>query len=79
MPYRLVTKLFRYMLLSNKFNNVNVTRTYGMILKCEFFVLQLCYVCSYELITRNKRFNVRANIYQRKVGFCTQIIILLKP
>ena len=30
-------------------------------------------------MTNNKKSNVRANISQRKSGFCTQIIILLKP
>ena len=44
-----------------------------------FFILYMCYVCSYTLITQNKRFTERANICQRKSEFYTQISILLKP
>ena len=36
-------------------------------------------ISSDQLMTNNKILNVRANINQRKSGFYTQIIILLKP
>ena len=49
-----------------------------MMLMWGIFVLWLYYVCSYKLITSNKRFNVRANICQRKREFYGQTIFLLK-
>ena len=56
--------------------SVSVIRTYGMKIKWHIFVLYLYYVCSYKLITHNKRFNIRANICQRKSEFHPQILIL---
>ena len=66
------------MLIFKKFNHVSVIRTYGILLKWDFLVLKLCYVCSYKLLRHDKRFNVRANIRQRMSEFYTQTIILIK-
>ena len=52
--YRLVIKFFCYVLLSKKYNHVIVIRTYGMIIKWQFFVPYLYYLFSYKLITHDK-------------------------
>ena len=67
------------MLLFKKFSHVSVVRIYRTIIRWDFFVLYVYYVCSFKLITENKRFNVGEKICQRKSEFCTQILILLKP
>ena len=36
-------------------------------------------IYSDQLMKNNEKLNIRANISQRKSGFCTQIIIFLKP
>ena len=43
------------MLIFKKFNHVSVIRTYGILLKWDFLVLKLCYVCSYKLIRDDKK------------------------
>ena len=48
-----------------------------MLPKDDFLVLYLYFVCSYKLITHDKRFNVIANIFQRIREFYTQRLILL--
>ena len=65
------------MFIFKKFNRLSVIRTCDMLLKWGFLVLYLYYVSSYKLITHNKRFDVRANVCQRKSVFYTQIVILL--
>ena len=47
--------------------------------ECKLYYLIKLRSYSYQLITKNKGFNVRANISQRMSGFCTQTIVLLKP
>ena len=70
------------MLLYIKFNHVNVIRTHGMKINWEIFLLCLCYVCSlcsYKPTTHNEIINVTGNVFQLKIEFYRQILILLKP
>ena len=76
--YRIVTRLFFYMLIFKKWDHVSAIRTYGMINKCQFSVLSLYYVCTCNLIIHNKRLNVKGSICQFNRESYTQILILLK-
>ena len=67
------------MLLFIKFNHVNVIRTHDMKISWEIFSLCLCYVCSYKPTTHNEIINVTGNVFQLKIEFYRQILILLKP
>lgn len=67
------------MLLFKNFNDVKLIRTYGMIPKWYYFVVQLYYVCSFKLITHNKSFNARVIICQHKTECYIHTLILLKP